>query len=152
MYDDRMAYGGYQQPNNPYGYRPPTPPRNAYNSYQMNPSTPPGSVIQFVPDELSARKASFPMDGSAAYFVCEPLGEIYTKRLDLSDGKMVFEKFVKTSSAPPQYATQDDLARLKQELYDCIGGMNGEPHDAPTNAAGRNESHAGSAAVRGTKP
>lgn len=74
-----------------------------------------------VPDELTARSAQIPMDGSNTFFLNEKAGEIYAKRLSMVDGSIIFEAYKRRECELPakeRYATVAQLdeitARLKR--------------------------------------
>lgn len=82
-------------------------------------------TIMQVPDELTARSAQIPMDGSETYFLNKDSGEIYSKRLSMVDGSIVFECYKKREPEFPEkerYATIAMLDELSERLKRLEGG------------------------------
>lgn len=85
-------------------------------------------AIMQVPDELTARSAQIPMDGSNTFFFNENAGEIYTKRLSMVDGSIIFEAYKKRECELPvkeRYATVaqlDEIAARLTKLEASEGG------------------------------
>lgn len=78
-----------------------------------------------VRDELTARSAQIPMDGSETYFLNKDSGEIYSKRLSMVDGSIVFECYKKREPEFPEkerYATIAMLEELSERLKRLEGG------------------------------
>ena len=125
-----MAYNyPYQQPT--YfntNYVPPQQyPQMQQPSQMQTPTVPqiaPSPSITPVMDELTARNAQFPMDGSLAYFSNVANGEIYTKQLSMLDGSVIFNVYRKMQPvAPPtvDYATRAEVDKLREEILNMIG-------------------------------
>lgn len=70
-------------------------------------------------DELTARSAQIPMDGSETYLVNRDAGEIYVKRLSMVDGSIVFDCYKRREPEYPakeRYATVAMLDELSARL------------------------------------
>lgn len=116
-----MAYGfPYQQPPVP-GYF-----NTNYSVSQMQipQIQQPAPTITSVPDELTARNAQFPMDGSPVYFVNANGQEIYSKQLSMANGSVIFQRFRRAEEQKPEtsnYVTREELETKINELYQLIG-------------------------------
>ena len=88
-----MAYGfPYQQPPVPGYFNI----NYSVSQMQIPQIQQPLPTITSVPDELTARNAQFPMDGSPVYFINANGQEIYFKQLSMANGSVLFHKFVQT--------------------------------------------------------
>ena len=84
----------------------------------------PAPTITSVPDELTARNAQFPMDGSPVYFINANGQEIYSKQLSMANGSVIFQRFRRVEEQKPEtpnYVTREELESKIGELYQLIG-------------------------------
>ena len=85
-----MAYGfPYQQPPVPGYFNI----NYSVSQMQIPQIQQPLPTITNVPDELTARNAQFPMDGSPVYFVNANGQEIYFKQLSMANVSVIFQRF-----------------------------------------------------------
>lgn len=92
---------------------------------QMQQMPPQQTIMQTVPDEMTARNAQIALDGSTAFYINTNGKEIYTKQISMSDGSLIFKKYVieePNKTQLKEYATLEDLEKLKIELYKMLGG------------------------------
>lgn len=90
------------------------------------PPVKPFASVLPVPDELTARSAQIPMDGSDTFFYNKSSGEIYVKRLSMVDGSIVFESYKRRESEFPakeRYATVAQLDEISERLKKLEGGQ-----------------------------
>ena len=76
-----------------------------------------------VPDELTARNAQFPMDGSPVYFINSSTQEIYSKQLSMANGSVIWHRYkrdVESKTAEPAYVTREELDAKIEELYQLL--------------------------------
>lgn len=116
-----MAYG-YPYPQVPNyfnaNYMPPVP---QVPTQQLQAPAP---ALISVPDELTARNAQFPMDGTPAYFVNANGAEIYSKQLSMADGSVIFRRYKREETTKPEapaYVTREELNAKMDELHQMIG-------------------------------
>lgn len=115
------AVPGYFNAN----YMPPQP-QMMQMAQQLQPQMQPQNnpMLLSVPDELTARNAQFPMDGSPAYFINANGQEIYSKQLSMANGSVIFRRFRREEEAKPEapaYVTHDEMNAKLSELYQLIG-------------------------------
>ncbi len=102
--------------------------QDLYNSRQYpQPQQPRPQYPQViaVPDELTARSAQIPMDGTDTFFHNAQAGEIYTKRLSMVDGSICFDVYKKRAPEYPEkerYATVAQLDEISARLKKLEGG------------------------------
>lgn len=106
-----MAYNfPWQQPAIPNYFN------TNYSVTTQNPS------IIAVQDELAARNAQFPMDGTPVYFANANAQEVYSKQLSMTDGSIIFKRYKVDAEPKTQpYVTHDELDAKFEELYQLIG-------------------------------
>lgn len=100
--------------------------QDMYNSRQY-PQQPRPQYPQVIPvqDELTARSAQIPMDGTDTYFFNAQAGEIYAKRLSMVDGSICFDVYKKRLPEYPEkerYATVAQLDEISARLKKLEGG------------------------------
>lgn len=103
---------------NQQGYTPNYQPQG--NVYQQAPQMPTQAIsnaVRTVYSEAEARAAQIPTDGSTIIFMDQSNGRIYTKQFSFENGSFLFGVFSQMAEQPPvQYATIDDLNKLREEL------------------------------------
>lgn len=111
-----------------------------------NPMQPPMPVVQYVPDEMTAKRGQFPMDGTPVIYINENAQEIYMRYLNLNDGTVPFKKFAIVEDKQPVFATADDIGALRneiQKLRDELGGMRSESNiDSVNDSDAKRRKHA----------
>lgn len=128
-----------------YGYPYPQTP-SYFNTNYMPPQVqqmpqaqvPQGPSLISVPDELTARNAQFPMDGSPVYFVNSNGAEIYSKQLSMADGSVIFRRYKREQEpqnpAAPAYVTREELNAKLEELYQLLGTATDPKKEGSNNA------------------
>lgn len=112
------AYPYYSNAPAQQGYAPSYQPQG--NMYQQNSQMPVQAslnAVRTVYSEAEARAAQIPTDGSTIIFMDQSNGRIYTKQFSFENGSFLFGVYSQMAEQPPvQYATIDDLNRLREEL------------------------------------
>lgn len=113
-------------PYNPsYSYYPNTQPYgqnyqpqgNVYAPVTQTPTQSVLNAVRSVYSEAEARAAQIPTDGSTIVFFDQSNGKIYTKQFSFENGSFLFATYTQQAEqAPVQYATLDDLEKLREEL------------------------------------
>lgn len=125
-----MAYfnAGYTPPMYPIQQPYPMQPQQLPQPMQQPPMQQPQPytpTMQYVPDEMTARRSQFTMDGKPTFYLNENHREIYMKSLNMENGSINFAVFRSDGGTPTEYATAEDLAKLRgefDELKKALGG------------------------------
>ncbi len=110
-------YPAYYPTSAPYAANP----QQQANIYQPQPQTPPQAIpsaVRTVYSEAEARAAQIPTDGSTVVFIDQTSGALYTKQFSFETGSFPFFVYARQTQAPTQYATLEDLERLRRELME----------------------------------
>lgn len=134
-----------------YGFPYPQPPvPNYFNTNYMPPQLQPiqqqqpvqqvhqiqqasAPTLISVPDELTARNAQFPMDGSPVYFINVNNQEIYSKQLSMANGSVIWHRYRRdpeNKTAEPAYVTREELDAKIEELYQLLDPASAKGGDA----------------------
>lgn len=124
-----MPYNpGYSYYPNNAPYAPSYQPQgNVYAPSVQNTAQAISNAVRSVYSEAEARAAQIPTDGSTIVFFDQSTGKIYTKQFSFENGSFLFATYVQQAEqAPVQYATLDDLNKLRDEILKKKGAKKDE--------------------------
>lgn len=91
-------------------------PFNSYPYYPQQPVLQANPTVRLVTSREEVAAAQIPFDGSTAYFADTSNGKIYTKTFDFNTGTAPIVTYTREQEVRVQYATVEDLNRLRDEL------------------------------------